>query len=42
MTDKAASVVPCSYCKTPMVAVVLGWHCPACHATTGEAKPVNR
>lgn len=33
--------VPCGYCKTAMIAVVLGWHCPACHATVGQEKPVR-
>jgi len=32
----------CSYCQTNMIEVVLGRHCPACHATAGQEKPVNR
>ena len=31
----------CIYCKRPMIEVVLGWHCPACHASIGwEPRPV--
>lgn len=29
----------CVYCKHPMIQVVWGWHCPACHATVGQARP---
>jgi hypothetical protein len=38
----ATTVVSCGYCKTAMITVVLGWQCPACHATAGQAKPVSR
>lgn len=27
----------CTYCHKPMMEVVLGWHCPNCHATVGES-----
>jgi Zn finger protein HypA/HybF involved in hydrogenase expression len=31
----------CTYCHKPMIEVVLGWHCPHCHATAGRS-PVNQ
>jgi len=30
----------CTYCHKPMIEVVLGWHCPECHASIGES-PVS-
>jgi hypothetical protein len=32
----------CPYCKHQMMEIVLGWHCPACHATLGREKAVRR
>jgi hypothetical protein len=30
----------CAYCHKPMIEVVLGWHCPECHASLGQS-PVS-
>jgi hypothetical protein len=32
----------CLYCKSRMLEVVLGWHCPQCHATVGHELTAKR
>ncbi len=32
----------CTYCRSRMIEVVLGWYCPACHATVGQEKAATR
>jgi hypothetical protein len=34
--------VECTYCKSRMIEVVRGWHCPSCHATLGQEKTLSR
>jgi hypothetical protein len=34
--------VNCPYCKNRMIEIVMGWHCPACHATLGREKALSR
>ena len=26
----------CQYCRSPMLRVLVGWHCPTCHASVGD------
>jgi Zn finger protein HypA/HybF involved in hydrogenase expression len=32
----------CRYCRSALLRVIHGWHCPACHATEGEPEPATR
>jgi Zn finger protein HypA/HybF involved in hydrogenase expression len=34
--------VKCPYCKNQMIEIVLGWQCPACHATLGRERALSR
>jgi Zn finger protein HypA/HybF involved in hydrogenase expression len=41
-TTHADRELECRYCRLRMLPVTLGWHCPGCHATTGDPDRVMR